>query len=99
MSVDTRFLAYCVWGIGTVLVYGMVLVRRRRLWKSRHDLRARRDLVAASSLFLTALFSSAAIFAVLFGQNGTGIRGFMAALALGAFFAAGLVMATGEELT
>jgi hypothetical protein len=97
MTLDVKLVMYAIWGLGVVVLYGRVLWGRRRLWKARHTARARRDLIVAFSLFLTALAASAAIFAVLFGPLGTGVRGFFVAVALGAFFAAGLVMGTGSE--
>jgi Ni/Fe-hydrogenase subunit HybB-like protein len=99
MSLDTKLLFYGIWGIGVILVYGVVLLRTRQRWKVRRDKRAQRDLIAAVALFLAALAASLAIFMVLFGPLGVGVRGFFSALALGAFFAAGLVMATDSEGT
>lgn len=92
-GLDTRFVAYAVWGLGTVLLYTVVLIRARRAYTKRRDRRARRDLIGSFALFITALASFLAITGVLWGPVGTGIRGFLVALALGAFFAAGIVMA------
>lgn len=83
-----------IWGGGSVAVWGQVLldsVRDYRIYGST-NVRARRDLVASSALFITAIASASAIFLVLFGEKGTGLRGFVIALALGAFFAAGFYL-------
>jgi hypothetical protein len=97
MDIDTRLLAYLLWGVGTTLVYGIVLRGRYRAFRVRLDPRARRELMVAFGLFLTALMANLAILLVLFGTPGTGIRGFAVAVALGAFAATGLVMATDED--
>ena len=89
--IDTKLLAYIIWGIGTVVVYGAVLLRRHRAYQLLRTRRSRQDLVAAIGLFVTALGSFLAITAIFFGEPGTSIRGFLVAVALGAFFAAGLV--------
>lgn len=94
MTIDSRFLIFLVWGIGTVLVYSIVLRDRWRSWRLHHDRRARRDLLTSVGLFLTALAAAGSIAFVLFGPVGAGIRGLFVALSLGAFFATGLVMAT-----
>ena len=91
---DSRYIAFVIWGIGTVLVYGFVLYKRRHTWALHHDIRSARDLVEAGALFLVAIASAAAIFMVLFGEAGVGLRPFFTAVALGSFTGAGLVMAT-----
>lgn len=91
MNLDTRLLAYLVYGIGTVIVYGAVLYQRRRAWRLYHDGRARRDLLSGIALFLTAFATMLATTLVLFGQLATDVRGLLIAMALGAFFANGLV--------
>ena len=94
MSVDTRLIAYVVWGIGTTLVYFIVLDTRYRAYLRRHDARSRRELQAGFGLFLTALAANLAILLVLFGEETANARGFLSALALGAFFATGIILAT-----
>lgn len=91
---DTRLIAYLIWGIGVVVVYGLLLRRRRRDWTVQRDSRSRRELYEAVAEFVTSLASCLAITFVLFGEAGTGIRGLMAATALGAYFAAGVVKVT-----
>ena len=99
-----RFAIYLVWGIGTILVYAVVLVRRwLRFQRHRYDRRkavrrdVRKDVMAGAGLFLTALGSGLAVAFVLFGEPGSGPRSFMIALALGAFTGAGLVMVSEED--
>lgn len=94
MLMDLRLVSYLVWGVGTVLVYGIVLRKRRRSYRLHHDARAWRDLLEAVALFITALASLLAVTLVLFGPGGQGIRGLFVAMALGAYSAAGLVMAS-----
>lgn len=91
-----RILILVVWGGGTVLVYARALMKRLRSYRIHHDRRSRRDLMVGFALFLTAMCSALAIAFVLFGQQGTGIRGFFVSISLGAFLAAGWVMA-GED--
>ena len=107
INIDTRFVVFLLWGVGTVLVYLIVLYKRRRAYArvlARNDrrrgelARALQDLISAFALFLTALCSFLAITAIFFGPIGTGARGFLVAIALGSFFAAGLVKATSKDL-
>jgi hypothetical protein len=91
-GIDTRLLVFALWGIGTVIVYGDVLRGRYRAFRAHRDARGRRELYAAFALFLVAAASALSIFTVLFGPAGTGIRGLVVAISLGAFTAAGLVL-------
>src|SRR6185369_12265160 len=75
VTVDTRFLAFLVWGVGTVLVYGVVLYDRVRSWHYWRDERALRSMLTAVGLFMTAVGAGASIAFVLFGEVGSGIRG------------------------
>lgn len=83
-----------VWGGGTVAAYGSVLTRRVHAFRVHHDVRSRRELLAGFGLFMTALAAALAVVVVLFGEAGTGLRGWFSAIALGAFFGAGVVMAS-----
>lgn len=87
------FLAFAVWGVGMVVVYGFVLWKRHRTWLLHHDRRSKRDLMEALGLFLVAIASAFAVFAALF-DNTTGLRVFLAALVAGALLGVGLLMAT-----
>jgi hypothetical protein len=83
-----------VWGGGTVVAYGTVFLHRLRSWHVHRDTRSTRELVSSFGLLLTALSAALAIGVVLLGPEGTGIRGWFVAVALGGFFAAGIVMAS-----
>ena len=93
---DIRLAVFMIWGLGTVIVWGDVLRKRRRKLNRFHDIRARRDFLEGLGLFLVAACSAVSIFMVLFGAAGTGLRGAAVAVSLGAFFAVGLY-ARGEE--
>lgn len=93
-DLDLKLVVLFVWGGGTVASYGSVLVRRVRAFRIHRDIRSRRELLAGFGLFLTSLASCMAVVFVLFGEAGTGIRGWFSAIALGAYFGAGLVMAS-----
>lgn len=92
MDVDLRLLFFVVWGLGSVLGYGLGL-------KHRLTRRPRRvnEVRIAIGLFLTAFSALAAITAVLFAPHAVPVRGFFSMLFLGAFFAVGLLMATEKE--
>jgi hypothetical protein len=89
-----RVLMLLVWGGGTVAAYGLVFVHRLRSWHLHRDTRSTRELVSSLGLLLTSVGAALATGMVLLGPTGTGIRGWFVALALGAFFAAGIVMAS-----
>lgn len=94
LDVDLRLAVLFVWGGGTVVSYGAVLARRVHAFRVHGDVRSRRELLAGFGLFLTALASALAVVVVLFGESGTGVRGWFTAIALGAFFGAGVIMAS-----
>ena len=83
-----------LWGGGTVFAYGRVLLVRRRAYALHHDRRARRDYLSAFGLFIVALLAGSAVGFVLFEEQGQGLRPFVITLALGAFLAVGILMAT-----
>jgi hypothetical protein len=89
-----RLVMLLIWGGGTVVAYGTVFVHRLRSWHLHRDARSTRELVSAFGLLLTSLGAALAIGVVLLGPPGSDIRGWFVALALGAFFAAGIVMAS-----
>lgn len=93
-DLDSRLIAFVLWGLGTVAVYADVLRVRLRSWQLHHDRRGKREALSGLSLFLTALCSSVSIFLVLFGQAGGGYRGIFVAISLGAFTGAGIVLRT-----
>ena len=96
-TIDTRFLAFLVWGVGTIIVYTVVLYDRVKSWHYWRDERALRSMLTAVGLFITALCAGASVGLALFVQAGTGIRGLLVAISLGAFFATGLIMATNRR--
>jgi len=91
---DSRLIAFIIWGLGVVAVYGFVLWRRHHSWTLHHDTRSRRDLVEAFGLFLVSLSAATSIGATLFGEVTIGARALLTATSLGAFLGVGLVMAT-----
>lgn len=91
---SSRVIFFGVWGIGTLLVYGIVIVYRWRIWRHHHDRRSFRDFLEGFALWLVAFGASAAVASVLMYPDASTIRGFLNSLALGAFFGAGVVMAT-----
>ena len=103
--IDTRLAIFMLWGGGTVITFGMLLVKRwHRFQVHRSDRRrivriaVRHDVLSAVALFLTAFGSAASIFMILFGEAGSTPRSFALALALGAFLGAGLVMLSEDDV-
>ena len=90
----SRLLFFGVWGIGTLVVYGIVIVYRWKIWRHHHDRRSFRDFLEGFSLWLVAFGASAAVASVLMYPDASTVRGFLNSLALGAFFGAGVIMAT-----
>ena len=90
---SSRILFFGIWGVGTLIVYGIVIVYRWKLWRHHHDRRSFRDFLEGFALWLVSFGASAAVAAVLLYPDASTIRGFLNSLALGAFFAAGVVMA------
>ncbi len=91
IDIDTRWIAYLIWGLGTVMVYGLVLRKGWRVWRVRRDRRAQRELMERIARFLVAVASLASLTLALWGEAGTGARGLVIALALGAYTAAGVI--------
>lgn len=94
MDIDTRLIVFAIWGVGTVLVYADVLRGAYHSFRGHRDARGRRELLASLALFIVSAASCLSIATVLFGPAGTGIRGLVTAIALGAFLAAGIVLRT-----
>lgn len=92
-DLDTRFLAFLVWGVGTMAVYTEVVRQRAAAHRIHHDRRSRRDFMSALALWSVSIASSVATAMVLFAAQ-SGLRGMFTAIALGAFTTAGIVMAT-----
>lgn len=99
-----RTLMFMLWGGGCVIVFSIVFSKRWLNYRRhRRDRRksvrrdVRKDVVSGFALFLSALGSAAAVGFVLLGEAGSTPRSFALALALGAFFGAGIIMATEED--
>lgn len=96
---EPRLIVYAAWAVGSVVTWGRVFIDAVRTYRAsgrgdrRQDTRAWafREMVSDFSLFLVALASAAALVAFIFGAEIPGLRGFTAALALGAFLGAGLI--------
>ena len=91
---DPRWFVYAVWGVGSVVVWALVVSDAYGQWKLRRDQRSKRELLAATGLFFTALGAAASIALVLFGEPGSAPRTFALAFALGMFPGAGIVILT-----
>lgn len=91
---DTKFLAFVIWGIGCFALFSIDLWGAIHSHRAHRDDRSRRDVIEASALWIVAFASLVAIALVLFGPAGTGIRGFATAMALGGFFAYGVIKVT-----
>lgn len=96
IEIDGRWVAYAIWGLGTVVIYGLSLRRGWRSWRVRRDTRSERELLERTARFLVALASVASLTLALFGEQGTAIRAIIVAIALGAFTAAGALELRGE---
>ena len=91
---ESRLLFYGVWGVGVLVAFLVVVVCRVYIWRHRHDRRSFRDLLEGSALALVAFGASAATASFAWFPEASTIRGGLTALSLGAFFGAGLIMAT-----
>lgn len=94
LTLDTRLLAYLVWGIGTTVVYAIVMDGSYRDYIVQRDKRSRRELFEDVGLFGTAICSNLAIVVVLFVEQGSDWSRFLVALALGAFSGVGVLKLT-----
>lgn len=89
-SLDTRVVAWFIWGLGSVVVWGGILFRRGRHLNRHRDARALRDTMEAVGLFGFALVVCAAIGAALFAPKGTTWAGLLSAIGAGIFLVVGL---------
>ena len=90
---DTRIAVLILWGGGVVFLFGVVLLRRLGAWHQYRDRAARREMLEALALFITAV-ASGSIVSVLTIPEVTSVRSFLVALSLGAFVGVGIIMAT-----
>src|SRR6185503_3297776 len=91
---DTRIAVLILWGGGVVFLFGVVLLRRLGAWHQYRDRAARREMLEALALFITAVAASGSIVSVLTIPEVTSVRSFLVALSLGAFVGVGIIMAT-----
>lgn len=91
---SSRLVFFGIWGVGVIVIYGIVIVCRWQIWRHHHDKRSFRDFLEGFALWLVAFGASAAVASVILYPDASTIRGFLNSLALGAFFGAGVVMAT-----
>jgi MFS superfamily sulfate permease-like transporter len=80
------------WGTATPVVYLLTLTRAARSWRIHRDVRSYRDLLAALTLFVTAIAASIAYWASVFVPAGVGLRAPFVYAALAAFTAAGVIL-------
>ena len=92
--IDTRLVFYAVWGLGVFALGPVDLAYRWLEYVDFRDPRSRRDLLESFALWLVAALSSLAIALVFFGTSGTGLRGFVVTLALGAFLGVEIIKVT-----
>jgi hypothetical protein len=90
----SRLLFFVLWGGGVLVAFSIVLYCRWKLWKSHRDKRSFRDVLEAVGLWLVAAPAASAIGVLLVAPDQTTARGFLNAIALGAFVGVGLIMAT-----
>lgn len=75
----------------TLVVYGLLVVRRLRAWHRYRDDRARRELLAHIALFIVAVGAAGAS-ALAISQSGTiELRRAISGMAFGSFMAAGIL--------
>ena len=89
-----RIFFYAIWGVGVFITFSVVAWYRWRIWRRHHDRRSFRDFLEGSAFWIVAASAATATASVaIFPDASTG-RGFLTALSLGAFFGAGIIMAT-----
>lgn len=101
VPIDSRTLIFLIWGLGTLVVYAIALGQGIVAWRiHRRDRRvaarreARREVIIRFAGFLAAFGAASAVFLVLLGEPGTGIRTFALTLALGGFLGLGIIWVT-----
>ena len=96
---DIGIIVYLLWAVGSMFVWGLVLVDDLRQFRflQRNHLRERRHLSVVGTMWsdfalvLVAIASGASIIALAVAKDIPGVRGLALAIALGAFLGAGLV--------
>jgi len=92
--VDWGLIVTLGWAIAVTAVWGSILSDSVGLMRQYHDRRAKREVVWAFALFLVALASMVSILFFVFVREVPGLRSFAAAIALGSFLGAGIVVKT-----
>ena len=95
----SRLVFYGAWGLGVLVLYSIVAVRRLRGHRVHHDRRSFRDLLEGVGLWLVSFAASAAVASLVFYPDASQLRGALNAIALGAFVGVGIIMATEEPKT
>jgi hypothetical protein len=91
---DLRLAVMLLWALGSVTVWGLVVRDSLRSLHRYRDRRARRETIWAFALFLVGLASCVSILSFSWGADVPGLRGLVAAIALGSFLGAGIVVKT-----
>ena len=95
---DASIVFFAIWGLGIVVLGTIHLVYRWIEYLDYRDARSVRDLVEAVAIWLVCMASAVSIaLSIAFSPsviNGMGLRGFLIALAPGAFFGYMLVKVT-----
>lgn len=91
---SSRLIYFGVWGVGVVITFSIVVFARWRIWRHHRDRRSFRDLLEGVALWIVAAAAAFAVASVLWFPDVSSLRGALNALALGAFFGAGIVMAS-----
>lgn len=94
---SSRLLFYGIWGVGVLVIYAIVVYKRWLNHMAHHDRRSKRDLIEGIALGIVALAASASVASVIFWPDFLTGRGFLTSVALGGFFATGIIMATEEK--
>ncbi|HXU86123.1 MAG TPA: hypothetical protein VN773_09970 [Verrucomicrobiae bacterium] len=89
---DPRVVFWSIWAVGTVVVYAVLFVRKRRHYRQHPDPASLRDALQAFGLFLVALVAFFGITAALF-LRGAGLAALLFAVSAGVFFVVGLYSA------
>ena len=86
---DPRYLFWAAYGVGLLVVYGLLLRRRLRHLRKHNDPRAFRDAMEGAGLFLVAVGLAFALSVALFSDD-QGMVGISLAIVGAAFLVVGL---------
>lgn len=88
-EVDARLLFWAVWGLGTLVVYSAIFMRRLRVLRHHRDPRSRREVLEAFGYLLVAVSAALGITVAIFAR-GSGWGSLLFAIASGAFLVVGV---------